>query len=175
MAEASTLYKLIILYMLRKVTFPLTNAQITEFIVGKEYTDYFHVQEVINDLLEADLIEGEKIRNTSTYQATQAGEKTLEYFSYMISDAIKADIDEYLLENAFEMRNESCTRADYVRTETREYAVRCYVQEGKEKLIDLTFNVPTEEEAERVCARWPSKSQEIYMYIMEKLLLKIDN
>ena len=93
----------------------------------------------------------------------------------MISDAIKADIDEYLLENAFEMRNESCTRADYVRTETREYAVRCYVQEGKEKLIDLTFNVPTEEEAERVCARWPSKSQEIYMYIMEKLLLKIDN
>ena len=47
MAEASTLYKLIILYMLRKVTFPLTNAQITEFIVGKEYTDYFERRSAI--------------------------------------------------------------------------------------------------------------------------------
>ena len=93
MAEASTLYKLVILYMLRKVTFPLTNAQITEFIVGKEYTDYFHVQEAINDLLDAKLISGERIRNTSQYHATIDGENTLEYFSYMISDAIKADID----------------------------------------------------------------------------------
>ena len=106
MAEASTLYKLVILYMLRKVTFPLTNAQITEFIVGKEYTDYFHVQEAINDLLDAKLISGERIRNTSQYHATIDGENTLEYFSYMISDAIKADIDEYMRENAFEMRNE---------------------------------------------------------------------
>lgn len=171
MAEPSTLYKLIILYMLRKVTFPLTNAQIIEFIVGKEYTDYFHVQEVINELLEAGLIEGEKIRNTSTYQSNQSGEKTLEYFSYMLSDAIKADIDEYLEENAFEMRNESCTMADYELTGTGEYAVHCYVKEGNDNLIDLTFNVTTEDEAERVCERWPSRSQDIYMYVMEKLLM----
>ena len=31
MAEAFTLYKLIILYMLDKVDFPLTNSQISEF------------------------------------------------------------------------------------------------------------------------------------------------
>ena len=170
MAEASTLYKLVILYMLRKVTFPLTNAQITEFIVGKEYTDYFHVQEAINDLLDAKLISGERIRNTSQYHATIDGENTLEYFSYMISDAIKADIDEYMRENAFEMRNESCTRADYYRTESSEFSVHCYVQEGSESLIDLSFSVPTEEEAEKVCANWPERSQEIYMYILKKLL-----
>ena len=35
MANAQTLYKLMILYMLRKVSFPLSNAQITEFMVGK--------------------------------------------------------------------------------------------------------------------------------------------
>lgn len=171
MAEPFTLYKLIILYMLRKVTFPLTNAQIIEYIVGREYTDYFHVQEVIHELLDAGLIECGKIRNTTTYQVNQAGETTLEYFSYMLSDEIKADIDDYLQENAFEMRNESCTIADYETTATGEYEVHCYVKEGNEDLIDLSFTVPTVHEAERVCERWPSRSQDIYMYVMEKLLM----
>ena len=170
MTDARTLYKLIILYMLRRVTFPLTNAQITEFIVGKGYTDYFHVQEAISDLIDAKLITSERLRNTSLYQATIDGENTLEYFSYMISDAIKNEIDDFVRENAFEMRNESNTKSDYSLTESREYAVHCWVQEGKESLIDLTVNVPTEEEAERVCANWPEKSQEIYLYVLETLL-----
>lgn len=170
MTNAQTLYKLIILYMLRKVTFPLTNAQITEFIVGKEYTDYFHVQEAINDLLDADFIRVEKVRNVSQYLATQAGEECLEYFSSMISDAIKADIDEYMRANAFELRNESSIRADYVRTDRFDYAVRCRVIEGNETIIDLTITVPTEDEAEKVCSHWPEKSQDIYMYILKKLM-----
>ena len=35
MAEAFTLYKLIILYMLDKVDFPLTNSQISEICPGQ--------------------------------------------------------------------------------------------------------------------------------------------
>ena len=170
MAEGLTLYKLIVLYMLRKVNFPLSNTQITEFMIDREYTDYFHVQEAIHDLVDAKLITVDTIRNTSQYTATNDGEKTLEYFSYMISNDIKAEIDAYMRENAFELRNESSTRADYRQTGNGDYAVTCTVKEGNESLIDLTFTVPMEEEAERVCSKWPEKSQEIYMYIMEKLL-----
>ena len=35
MSEPLTLYKLIILYMLEKVDFPLTNAQISGFVLDK--------------------------------------------------------------------------------------------------------------------------------------------
>ena len=38
MAEPFTLYKLIILYMLKKVDFPLTNSQISEFVLDEGYT-----------------------------------------------------------------------------------------------------------------------------------------
>ena len=41
MSETYTLYKLIVLYMLDKVDFPLTTSQISEFILEKEYTTYF--------------------------------------------------------------------------------------------------------------------------------------
>mgnify|MGYP000709529207 CR=1 FL=1 len=43
MAEAFKLYKLIILYMLDKVDFPLTNSQISEFILNEGYTTYFKI------------------------------------------------------------------------------------------------------------------------------------
>ena len=35
MSEPFTLYKLIVLYMLEKLDFPLTNGQISEFILDK--------------------------------------------------------------------------------------------------------------------------------------------
>ena len=36
--KSSTLYKMIILYMLEKDSFPLSNSQITNFILEREYT-----------------------------------------------------------------------------------------------------------------------------------------
>ena len=50
MAEAQTLYKLIVLTMLDRVDFPLTNAQISDFILTKEYTNYFTLQQVLSEL-----------------------------------------------------------------------------------------------------------------------------
>ena len=44
MAETYTLYKLIILYMLDKIDFPLTTSQISEFILDKGYRIYILLQ-----------------------------------------------------------------------------------------------------------------------------------
>ena len=56
MAEAFKLYKLIILYMLNKVDFPLTNSQISEFILDEGYTSYFKLQQAISELIESGFI-----------------------------------------------------------------------------------------------------------------------
>ena len=41
LSEPMTLYKLMNLYMLKQVNFPLTYAQISDFFLSREYTDYF--------------------------------------------------------------------------------------------------------------------------------------
>jgi len=56
MSETFTLYKLIILYMLNKVDFPLTTSQISEFVLDKGYTTYFKLQEAISELTQSELI-----------------------------------------------------------------------------------------------------------------------
>ena len=49
--ESIVLYKLIVLYMLDRVNFTLTNSQISDFVLEKGYTNYFTLQEAINGLI----------------------------------------------------------------------------------------------------------------------------
>jgi len=167
--EVLTLYKLMVLYMLNKVNFPLTNAQISDFILGRQYTNYFSLQRVLSELLEIGLISTKTVRNATYYHLTSQGEETLGFFENKISDSIKEDIDTYLLENKYELRNEVGTIADYYESSNKDYIVHCQVKEGRSILIELNISVPTEEHAELLCSNWRNSSQDIYSYIMNTL------
>ena len=65
--ESLTLYKLMILFMLDNLDFPLTNSQLSEFFVNHGYTSYFHLQQAISELVESEFVRTETIRNTTNY------------------------------------------------------------------------------------------------------------
>ena len=94
LSEPMTLYKLMNLYMLKQVNFPLTYAQISDFFLSREYTDYFTLQQALTELLEAGLARSETIHNSTRYEITREGEETLSFFGKKISPAIIEDIDE---------------------------------------------------------------------------------
>ena len=171
MAEPLTLYKLIILYMLDKVNFPLTNSQISEFILDKGYTTYFHIQEAINQLIDSELLEMSTVRNSSRYRITPKGEETIHYFQNEISPEIQEEIIEFFNSHAYELRNEVSVISDYYKTPEQEYTVRCQVREGASTLIELNLTVPEESNAKAICGSWSKKSQEIYAYLMKELLI----
>ena len=167
MLESGTsLYKLIILFMLGKVTFPLTNAQISDLILSRKYTSYFHLQEVLSEMIDTGLLE----IDTTYYRMTDQGKQTLEYFRNEIPPEIRREIANYLVLHSYEMRNESSTLADYFRNSNQDYTVNCMVKEGKQTLIELKFTVPTEEAARTLSENWKKKSQETYAAIMKILM-----
>ena len=143
MADPITLYKLIVLYMLKKIDFSMTNAQISNFVLDQGYTTYFTLQSVLAELTEAGLIHQETIQNTSFYTITPEGEETIGFFGNKISRSIRDDIDKYLKENKMQLRNEVSVIADYYRNTVGEYSVRCRVKEKNSDLIDLTLSVPS--------------------------------
>ena len=65
--------------MLSKVDFPLTNAQISDFILGKGYTTYFTLQKALSELSESGLIREETTHNRTMYHLTEEG-KSLSAF-----------------------------------------------------------------------------------------------
>ncbi|MFV0343087.1 MAG: DUF4364 family protein [Anaerocolumna sp.] len=169
-SDSLTLYKLIILYLLDKVDFPLNNAQISNIILDKDYTNYFSIQQSLSELLEADFCTVESNGHSSLYLITDAGRETLSFFGYMISSAIQNDLLDYLRKNKYDLRDESSTRSEYFESKKGEYQVRLRVLEKEDSIIDLSIAVPTEEDATKISLNWRRKSQEIYAYVLNTLL-----
>lgn len=168
--DPMTLYKLMILYMLKQVSFPLTNAQLTDFFLQHEYTNYFSLQQALNELQESGLIRAESSHNNTRYEATREGEDTLNFFGKNISPAIVEDMDRYLKENRIKMRSEVGVISDYYRSTSQDYVVHCEVREGRSTVINLELSVPDKEQAEQMCAHWKDRSPDIYSFIMRTLL-----
>lgn len=170
LTDPMTLYKLMILYLLKQVKFPLTNAQLTSFFTEHEYTTYFTLQQALNELEEAGLIHKEPSHSSTRYELTREGEETLNFFGKNISPAIVEDMDQYIKENKFRLRDEVGTSADYYKSTDQDYVAHCEVREGKSILIRLDLALPDKEQADQVCSNWKEKSQEIYSFAMRTLL-----
>lgn len=156
--------------MLKQVSFPLTNSQISEFIVEQEYTNFFTVQNILSECIDTGLIREEKTYQKTTYYLTDQGEETIEYFHSQISPAIQADIDAHLKAKQYDLRDDSQVSADFYRNTNGEYNVHLIVKEKLNPVIDLTVTVPTAAVAETMANNWTKNNQEVYAMIMAQLL-----
>ena len=170
--ESLTLYKLMVLYMLDNLDFPLTNSQLSEFFVNHGYTYYFHLQQAVNELIDSTFIRGELIRNTTHYYLTSAGTEALRMFESKISDAIKNDILAYFKEKKYQLRKEVNITADYYPIKKGEYMVEALIKERGVTLMELKINVVSKEQAIAVCDKWADKSDKVYCQVMETLLFE---
>lgn len=170
MPDVLPFYKLIILYMLSRVDFSLTKIQISDFMMEKEYTNnFFSLQQAINELIDAGLIDGQSIRNHTHLTITEKGKETLSFFGNRIDRAIKTDIDNYLRENGLKLRNEVSVLSDYRKASTGEYEAHLIAKDKGVNLVDITLSVPMEETAISICDKWQEKNQEIYQYLVSQL------
>ena len=140
-SDTFMLYKLMILYILSRVSFPLSNAQLTSFILEKEYTNYFNIQRAISDLIDDSFITTKTIRNSTLYRITESGSQTLVFFDNMISAGIKEDIEAYLLQNKYQLQAEISTPAEFYQVKKGEFAAHLSVIENEASIIDLTLSV----------------------------------
>lgn len=168
-SDSIVLYKLIILYMLDRVDFTLTNSQISEFVLTKGYTNYFTLQESINGLIDSEFVHVSTIRSSSHYKITDKGEEALSLFENRIPYAIKQDILEYFDNQKINLKNESEIYSDYSKNEMNEYTVTCIIKDRRETLVDLKFNVPTKADAIAICDNWREKSTLVYDYLINQL------
>ena len=168
--EMLTLYKLIILYMLDKVDYSLTKNQIFGLMLDKEYTDYFTLQKVMNQLTDDGLIESKFVRNASHLTMTAKGQETIDLLKGDISDSIKEEIDTYLNENEVRLRNEVSISADYYKSTTGEYVAELIARERNTDLVNIRITMPTEPAVSEIYNNWMKKNQDVYAYLMENLL-----
>ena len=72
-----TLYKLMILFLIKKSGFSAEQLTDSEFILDKGYTTYFKLQQAFHELEDEDMLRTELVRNASHYFLTEEGKKRL--------------------------------------------------------------------------------------------------
>jgi len=169
-SEPNTLYKLMILYMLKAVRFPFPYTMLSDFFLLNEFCTYFALEQAIQELLESHLMKEESLSGHARYEITRAGEDALGFFGKDISPEIVQDMNAFLEEHRVRLRNEMGIISDYQETSEGEYAVSFEVREGTGTLMKLQLTVPSEDQASIMCRNWKDTSQTIYASIMKELL-----
>lgn len=165
-----TLYKLMILYLIKRVDFPLSNSQISEFIIEKGYTNYFNVQRAFHELEEEEMLRTRTIRNMSHYYLTDEGNEAIDMFEYQIPNSIQDDISQFLDEKEYALRKETDLEADFFPAKRDEYTVRLKIKEKDSLLLELNLNVVSREQAVHICDHWNEKHSEVYSSLIQQLL-----
>lgn len=168
-SESIKLYKLIILYFLSKTRQGITNAILSDFILGHNYTDYFSIQETLTTLTEDGMIAANQTHTTSYYSITDKGLETLNFFCTQLPKDTMQQIENYLKENKIQIVEDTSIRTDYTKISTDEYLARCTVIERGCTMVEVALNVPSEEEAMNVCRRFKEKSDSIYSFLFKEL------
>ncbi|MCR5687268.1 MAG: DUF4364 family protein [Lachnospiraceae bacterium] len=170
MTEPQTLIKLIVLYMLDKVDFPITKAQIYDFILEKEYSNYFALTQATFELTEDGFIESSSTHSSTFLKLTDKGRDTLTFFQNRISEGIRNDINGFYEEHRLEITNRMSVITNYYRTASGDYVADLTAREKSSDLINIKINMPTEDSARAMCEHWRDKSSDIYSFILENLL-----
>lgn len=161
--------KLLVLYMLNRSAFPLTQAQIYDFLLEKNYVNFMNLQLAITELIDTGFVTAESRLNRTYLTITSEGQNTLAFFKNRIDSSFKNEIDAFLSSNQFKLRQETSVLTDYHKALSGDYEVRLSVKEKDATIVELTMYVPNQEAAEMVCANWKKKNQSIYQYLTGQL------
>ena len=167
--EPLTLYKLIILYLLKKAALPLSKQRVCNFILDKGYTNYIMLNQAIGELIDAGMVTPQLINERSHLSLTDEGAQTLSFFQSSISEVTKEEIHAYLKENKLELLSEISVTANYDRTSGGEFEAHLLAKERGIPLVDIRLSVPSEDTAVAICKNWREKNEEIYRFLVEKL------
>ncbi len=169
--EADTQYKLMILYMIKKVSFMLSNSQIHRFFGEYNYTSYIKFQSVLSELIDNGLVEKYTTKTQEKYELTKEGEETLDFFIDDLNEKAKNDIDEYIKNNNYKLRQAASLTADFKTNNNNTYMATLKLSDGNEDIVNITINeIPDLETVRTICEKWPEKAGNIYKNIMKQLL-----
>lgn len=162
--------KLILLYIIKQSPYAFSKHELNEFILDKEYMNYFFLQQYLGELIDSELIKLETIDNTSKYIISEQGDLTLEYFNDNIPKSLKEELEKEFQIHKELQEKEKQIVAEYYPKEDGQYIVNLKLVENEDVLFSLYIDVPSIEQAEGICKSWKENTNSIYANIMNMFI-----
>lgn len=163
-------HKLLILYILEKVDIPMTNTEITQFILENNYMNYFLVQQFLSELVSSKFVEFSTGDGNEYYHLSEAGKETLSYFSDRIPAELKENISKSYEKKKVELIKETQVLGNYYKKSDSEYIVNLKAVEKDIVLLNLSLSVVSSQQAKLICGNWKQSPETIYKNIFDLLI-----
>lgn len=162
--------KLIILQLIKSMGIPLSNSEICQFLLNKDYMNYFTVQQYLSELVDVGWLKKNREQNSTRYTLTFDGEDTINYFSHHIPSDIKNEIRTYAKENSKRIREEYAVTANYFLELNGDYLVKCSLCDyNGAPMMEISLSVVSKEIAQNVCRNWRKNVSALYGSFMQQL------
>lgn len=164
--------KLLLLYIINESNTPLTNNEITEFILENNYMNYFLTQQYLSELVSAGFIDYKKngVKNKSVYILLEKGKATLSFFQDRIPEKIKEEISSKFKNGTKSKDKAAQVFGEYYKKDNNEYMVNLRLIEKKQTILSIYLDIPSENEAKRICDNWKNNTEYIYKNLLNMLV-----
>ena len=148
-------HKLIILHLLQKMGISLSTSEICQFLLEKNYMDYFSIQQYLSELEAAGWLEKTREQNNTRYTVTDDGEEVVNSFLNRISEEVKEEINTYARENSKRIRAEYAVTANYFPELNGDFLVKCSLcDDNGVTLMEVSVSVVSKNQAQNICRNW---------------------
>lgn len=161
--------KLKLLYILDYINIPLTNIEITNYILENNYMDYFSLQQLLSDLCDSKFLKLNSKNGNEYYLISEAGKAALDMFGDKLPEYFTNEVNSNGLYLKKQLKRQRELIGHYYKKTDDVYIVTLQVMENESVIFNLSVNVPTESLAKNVCKKWDSNPEEIFGNIIKTL------
>ena len=163
------LSKLKLLYIFNQFAIPLTNIELTNFVLENNFMEYFILQQILNDLHESKFVDIHTSNGHDYYFLTDEGINSITMFADMLPEYFINEVNSKFEKIQRDSKRRTELFGHYFKKSDTEYVVSFQVLEDRLVTFNLSINVPTEEMAKSICNKWNSKPEQIFESILKTL------
>ena len=161
--------KALILYILNKVSKPISNDALLNLVISIDNMNYFYFQQFLLDLLENKYIINYEKDGEMLYELTSEGKQALNLVKDIIPGITKFRVDNSFKETLGEFQNEVSVTSDFIPHSEHDYSVKCKIVENNQILFELQVYAGSREQAKAISDNWNNNAEELYPKILEIL------
>lgn len=161
--------KALILYILDKVSKPISNDALLKLVISVEDMNYFYFQQFLLDLLANKYIVNYIKEDESIYELTDEGKQALELTKDLIPGILKFNIDNHFKEVLNNIEDSVSITSEYIPHSENDYSVKCKIVENNNILFELQTFAGSREIAKSIADNWNKNANKIYPKILDIL------
>ena len=160
--------KLLILFILEKMEFPLTDGSLSEIVVANPtWINYMDFRDALFMLSESRLVMRKSHASDTSFSITQSGRDCLAHFYTKIPASIREEITKYAKDNRNRFKRSQEYTYDYFKNSdaTHTLVLRIRDHAAGDNLLEVKIKTPSRSHAVKAAAKWKDKAAGLYEMI----------